>query len=179
MENETVDNTEIVEEEVLEEEVSEAPEEEEVDETEEVDDRDSKIEELEKQVKTLKIQKGKAKEKATATPAPANGDLSQTDLYALIKGDVAESDIQEVTDYAKLKGITVSEALNTPVMKTILEDNAETRTVANASNTGSTKRSQKQASEEALLKNARDGKMPTSDAEMERLIDAKLEDRRN
>src|SRR5690606_10314539 len=65
--------------------------------------------------------------KKPATPAseqtaPSQDNLSQKDMFALIKADVHEDDISEVADYAKLKGITVAEALKAPVVKTILSE---------------------------------------------------------
>jgi len=159
--------------------------------TEEVDeaiDLESEIElgdsptedEKDKAIKTLKAQKDHWRKKAT-DPKPEvkpeekkevqQGDaLSTEDLYALMNNKVAQEDIAEVKDYAKLKGISISEALKSPIVKTILETNEEARTVAQATNTGKTAKTQTGISDEELLSNAKKGQMPESDADMDRLI---------
>lgn len=86
-----------------------------------------------------------------------SGDLSTKDLYALMDAKVPQDDVEEVRDYAKLKGISIPEALNTSFVKSLLSENAEKRNVAQASNTGVTRRSSK-LSDEDLLESVRSGK---------------------
>ena len=158
--------------------------EEEVEEQEEDNELENLREELAatlKENKTLKFQKAKLKDKANAPQAPAaqpapiqkEGDLSSRDVIAIIEGKVPEQDIDDVREYAQLKNISISDALKSNVVKTILSDNAEQRKVSSASNVGSSKRAASVSSDEQLLANARAGKMPASMEDMMRLENAR------
>lgn len=110
--------------------------------------------------KWVKAQKPAAVEvKPTVTSSSENKDISQTELYALIKADVPQEDIAEVSDYAKLKGISITEALNTPIVKTILKEKADNRTAAQATHTGQQRRTTSPTGED-LLERANRGEMP-------------------
>lgn len=124
--------------------------------------------------KNYKIRAEKAEAKAKETKPEVSNDLSTTDLYALLKAEVNEDDISDVTEYAKLKKISVTDALKTGVVKAILADKNEQRNVASATNTGTTRRAASTASDETLLQRASKGEMPGTDAEMERLIKARI-----
>ena len=142
-------------------------------------DLETKLEALEKE--TLKIQKAKKEQKAQkaeSQESPIDGDLTTKDLYALVSAKVAEEDISDITDYAKMKNISVAEAIKTNVIQTILADKSEERKVANATNTGSARRSTAKVSEDVLLNNARSGKMPESDEDLDRLLEARLHRRK-
>jgi len=113
-----------------------------------------------------------AKQKAEK---PANqqqqSGLAPTDLYALLQANVPQEDVSEVTDYAKLKGISVSEALQSSVVKNILAEKAENRKVQAAANVSTTRRNSGKVSDETLLNVARQkGELPDSDNEIERLF---------
>ncbi len=132
-----------------------------------------------KENKSLKFQKAKLKDKVNApaaaapqAPKSADGDLSARDVMALIEGKVPQQDINDVQEYARMKGISIAEALNSNVVKTILSDNSEQRKVASASNVGPSKRSSNTVSDEQLLKNAESGKMPESADDIMRLVKA-------
>lgn len=139
---------------------------EEVEETtdeEEGEDVQSELERLRKENHTLKIQKGKLKakqERNTVVPDAKTAELSQADILALAKSDIHEDDIDRVTKFAKMEGITVKDALANEDMQAILERRAEGRKVAAASNTGGSAPSSADISGDALLANARQGKMP-------------------
>lgn len=153
--------------------------------TEEVEETaEEKAARLEKENETLKNQKEHWRKKATegkppvkpaAKPAETTADtaLSSKDLYALMQANVPEDDIDEVVEYAKLKKISVSEALKTNVVKTILNDKAEERKVARATNTGPSKRGTVKLSEDALIDKANKGDLPDSEEEMARLVRAR------
>ena len=66
-------------------------------------------------------------------------DLSKKDLYALMQAKIPEDDVDDITEFAKFKGITVTEALKSNVVKTMLADKAETRRTAEATQTRSTR----------------------------------------
>ena len=160
-EEETVEEFDDSQEEEIEETTPEEPEESES--SEEI------IARLEKENKTLKIQKAKAREKAPATKT-IDGEIPQSDLIAILKADVSQEDIPEVIDYAKLKGISVAKALETGVVKAILKESAEKRKVANATNTGKARPSSSKLSDTELLSNSKKGLLPESDIDMQRLV---------
>jgi hypothetical protein len=95
-----------------------------------------------------------------------------------MRANVDEEDIQEVVDYAKLKGIPVSQALKTNVIKTILDEKAEERKTALATNTGKAKASPSRASDETLLDKASKGELPEKDEDMQRLVKARIDAKR-
>lgn len=122
--------------------------------------RAEKAEKLAKSLKTETISK----------PSPTAGDLNTKDLYALIDAKVPEEDIEDVREYAKLKNISISEALKANVVKTILSDKAEQRITASAANVGGAKRSSGKTPDDVLLSKSYKGELPENDADLERLI---------
>ena len=145
-------------------------------EEQEVEETDWKQEALKQKAEALKykaiLERNKNK-KPEVKPTKKSEELSQSDVIAIIKNNVNEEDIPEVADYARLKGITVSEALKTPIVKTILKDKEEQRNVAEATHTGATRKGASKVSDETLIANARAGKMPENEADMMRLIEAR------
>ena len=92
--------------------------------------------------------------------------LSTSDVFVLVKANVPEEDIPEVQAYAKMKGITIKEALKSNVVQTILANNAEERETANATHTGTSKRSTGKKSSEDVLADAKRGTLPDDPAEL-------------
>lgn len=82
--------------------------------------------------------------------------LSTKDLYHLVKANVPEEDLGEVTEYAKLKNISIPEALNSNIVKAILKDKSETRKTAEATQTRSTRQTSK-ADGSAIIANIKSG----------------------
>lgn len=119
-----------------------------------------------------------AKKKVVEKPeAPkAEGDLSTMDTIALIGAGVTnKEDINEVVDYSKLKGISIEEALESTVIKTILGEKAEYRKTAEATHTGKATRGSTKLSPEQILANAEKGKLPDDPEELaEALMQQKL-----
>lgn len=114
--------------------------------------------------------------KKTETPKVApkkSSDLSTLDIIAISKANIDTEDVEEVVEYARFKGISVSEALKSPVIKTTLSQKEEMRKTAQATSTGSTRRGSSMVSDEKLLSDAKKGILPESDADIERL--AKLQ----
>ena len=102
-------------------------------------------------------------------------NLSNADMMVLIRENVHEDDLQEVTDFAKLKGISISEALKSTVLKTILDDKNEKRKTAEATNTGNANQGATTPSGNELLEKARKtGEMPDSDAGLKDLVNARI-----
>jgi hypothetical protein len=143
--------------------------------TDEAAQTDEEKEALRKENEELKRKNAQLYErtqKAKEVKTISESGLSFEDFYALNEARVPKDDIPEVTEYAKLKGISVSEALNSTVVKSILADNAEKRATAAATATGPSRRATGKVSEDTLLNNARKGQLPDSDEEMQRLIKA-------
>lgn len=144
----------------------------------EVTENEDDVEDLKKQIQTLQAQKDHWRTKATkVAEAPketksedkSNSNLSTKDLYALMENKVSEEDIDEVVEYAQLKKISVSEALKSSVVKTILSEKAEQRNVALATNTGKTKAGSSKISDDVLLSKAMKGELPESPEDIARL----------
>lgn len=95
--------------------------------------------------------------------------LTQADLITVIKNDIPEEDLPEVLGFAKYKGITVAEALKSPIIKAMLAENSEARNVAEGSNTQGGRRGSGQLSDKALLDAAAKGSLPESAEDMARL----------
>lgn len=151
--------------------------EEEVEESvEEVRARLQKAEELANnyKIRAEKAEKLAKKPKETEAVAEFKGDLSSKDIIAITSAKLHEDDIDEVVNYAKYQGVSVSQALKSDVMKATLALKSEQRNVAEATNTGPARRGTAKASAETLLSNASQGKLPDSDADIERLLSAKM-----
>lgn len=101
-------------------------------------------------------------------------ELSTTDIYALMKANVAEEDIGEVRRTAKALGITVAEAIKDPITKGILERRVELRDTANATNTRSARPGTKKVTDEQVLEDLKAGTIPEKGSkEAEQLFWAK------
>lgn len=159
--------------------------EEEVTESDSTEEVDEEKETLKKQNKELFARAKKAegfvlengewvKKKAVVEKKESQKDdgLSQKDLYALMKANVPEDDIDQVADYAKLKGISVSEALKTSFVKALLSDAEEVRKSAEVTTTGTRRAPTGKMSDEAFLKKIQtDGAPEPGSPEAERLFE--------
>lgn len=102
-------------------------------------------------------------------------DLSVKDLTALVKNNVSEDDYDDIFDYARLKKISVAEALKSPVVRAILSEKEEMRRTATATATGNKIQGVSAPSTEELLQKAQStGEIPESDEDIEKLITARL-----
>lgn len=118
----------------------------------------------------------KAKPVVQAKPAAKakEADLSTTDVYALMKADVPEEDIEEVRRVAKALGVNVAEAIKDPVTKGILERRLALRTTANATNTRTARPGTKKVTDEQVLEDLKAGTIPEKGSkEAEQLFWAK------
>ena len=134
--------------------------------------------EAEKKDKAYKDQKTRAeiaekklKDKGSTKPVSTKeeGVLSIKDNYALQKANVDIQDIDEVIEFAKFKKISVAEALDSGILKSILAENVEKRNVAQASHTGASRRSSSKISDDVLINNASKGELPESASDIERM----------
>lgn len=127
----------------------------------------------EKAEKELKEFKSSPKEE----PTQDNSSLSQADLIAVVRADVADEDIDDIRDYAKLKKISVKEALSSPVMRSLLSERKEERATATATATGNKRSGVKSATPEDLLRRAQAGDFPESDEDINKLVEARFRSR--
>ncbi|MCP3684621.1 MAG: hypothetical protein GY861_18295 [bacterium] len=124
----------------------------------------------------------KKQESKTETPKEepnvvSAADLSFRDFKAL--SDVHEDDVDKLVSYAKFNGISITDAKQLPEMTNLLKDNDEKRKTAEATNTGRVKRGATEAPDSAILKKARDtGEVPTTDEGMDKLLDARMAEKR-
>lgn len=123
-----------------------------------------------------KVRAEKAEKKAKATKDDVKEPkLSLKDTLALAKAGLEDSDFDEVISYADYRKITISDALKDKTLKTILSDKAEERATAEATNIGRSGRGTTTVSPQAILSNAQKGKLPESDADIEKLVDARMD----
>lgn len=135
------------------------------------DDLAAKVAELEEKNRKLYARLKREEHKPAQSAQPkADSTLSQFDMFALVKANVEAEDIAEITDYAKLKGLSIADALKTPVVKTILSEKKQERETAAATSVKGTARGTNKLSDDSLLAMARKGEMPDSDADIARLI---------
>jgi hypothetical protein len=121
--------------------------------------------------KWVKPPKEEKKPEATADQKKEDENLSQSDVITIIRNNIPDEDIPDIVEYAKLKNISISEALKTNVVKSILADKAEARKVAEGTATGATRRGSGKMSDDSLLENANNGKLPESDDDIKRLVE--------
>ena len=131
---------------------------------EELEARDKKIKELEDLIARKKKESKKPAEKKMQEAS--SSELSQKELYTLMRSNVHEDDVDEVVEYAKLKNIGVDEALKSSVIKAILKDKEETRKTAEVSNTGNTRKGSTSKDTDTLVGKAMKGEIPNDPADM-------------
>jgi hypothetical protein len=141
---------------------------------EEIETYKTRLEQLEKENKTLKIQKAIQKAKKTA---PKANELSNEDVIAIARSKAHDDDIPVIRKYAQFNNLSVREALADDVLQTILEKNEAKRTNASATNMGNSKRSGAKVSDETLVANAKKGILP-DESDLDRLISSRLEQRK-
>jgi hypothetical protein len=145
-------------------------------ETEGTDALEEKNKKLYERAKKAEAEVKELKKKLTP-PAPPEvkpnpDELSQSDLIAIIRADIEDEDIPEVKDYAKLKKISIPEALKTSFIKSFLKDKVEVRKSAEVANTGGSRRTTNKVSDDVLLEKAKTSDI--SDDDMSRLTRARL-----
>lgn len=104
-----------------------------------------------------------AKQKPSETSKPVTPELDNATL-ARIYG-IEEEDFEEVLDMAKFKKLSIAETLKLGATKAILAEKAEFRKTAEVSNTGNARRGASKVSDDVLLKNLEEGKIPEAGSE--------------
>lgn len=137
------------------------------------------VEKLRELVRNYKIRAEKAeqalKELSQKETPPT---LSVKDIAALVKNNVAEDDYEEVFDYARLKKISVSEALKSPIIQAILKEREEARKSAALAAIGDkTQRPSTPSPSELLRKAEIHGELPEDDDSIQALVEERLKNR--
>ena len=127
-----------------------------------------RAEKAEALAKQLKI---KPEEKPEPPKMPES--LSLKDIRAL--QDVHDDDVDQITEYAKFKSISVAEAKKLPEMQALLRTKQEERETAAATNTGGGKRTTSKNTPEAILERAEAGELPEDDEGIKALSEARLQ----
>jgi len=104
-----------------------------------------------------------AKQKPSESSKPVTPEIDNATL-ARIYG-IEEEDFEEVLDMAKFKKLSIAETLKLGATKAILAEKAEFRKTAEVSNTGNARRGASKVSDDVLLKNLADGKIPDAGSE--------------
>jgi len=125
-----------------------------------------RAEKAEALAKQLKI---KPEEKPEAPKTP---ELNLKDIRAL--QDVHDDDVDQITDYAKFKGVSVAEAKKLPEMQSLLRTKEEERKTAQATNTGRGRKGSSKVTGEDLIERAMSGQLPESDEDIVKLAEARL-----
>lgn len=123
-----------------------------------------------------RAEKAEAKAKETPKQVETKESIDQNDLIFLAKADIHEDDIADVTKWARNNNIPVKDAFNQ--FKPILDARTEERKTASATSTGSP-RGTKPVTGEDLLQKAEKGEIPTSDADITKMIQARIERRKS
>ena len=109
--------------------------------------------------------------KAEGKEAKDDG-LSSKDVIFLAKHDIHEEDVEEVTELASLKKISVAEAYN--YLKPVLDVREEQRRTANATQVKGGQRGVTKVTDEQILSKASAGQLPEDDAGIAALVEAEI-----
>lgn len=92
-------------------------------------------------------------------------ELSLKDTITLSKSNVHEDDIDEVIEYAKFKNIPIQDALKSTVVRATLAEKEEFRKSAQATTTGTARRTNSRPSDEEIMKKFQNGEVPKPGSE--------------
>ncbi len=120
-------------------------------------------------IRAEKAEKSKKEDKELSKP-----EYSLSDIRAL--SDVPDEDVDDVVGWAKFKNITIAEAKKTPEVKSILQVRAEERRTAATTDTKGGRPSSN-ISGETLLERARQGQLPEKDEDIEKLAEARMQEK--
>ncbi len=133
--------------------------------TDEVEQKQPKlwqvVREIQKDLKDLKKPKIPEEKVETKSEKP---ELSPKDLYALMEAKVPQADVDEVLKASKVLGKSIPETLQDGFVQSRLKELAEQRKTAEATNTTGSKRTTTKVTDESLVEQAKQGKMPDPEA---------------
>jgi hypothetical protein len=112
--------------------------------------------------------------KAPEVKQGSKSDLSTMEAMLIMKSNIDIQDVDAVTKFAKMEGVSISEALKSDELKAIINVRNEKRNVAEASHSGTSRRSSPKVSDDSLLANASKGILPDSDEDFHRLQELRL-----
>ena len=111
-------------------------------------------------------------------PESKESVMSPKDYLALTEAKVTSEDFDEVVRVSKILGKPITEALKDKTLISILETRAEERKTASATQTKGGARGSSKVTGEDLIAQAREGKLPETDAEWDKLAIARIEAKR-
>jgi len=124
-------------------------------------------EQLKKAKGLIRGKDGKWVKKEQPKPQPIEKDgmagVTTEELYSLVKANVPDEDTKEVKLYARSHGCTITEALKMPEVKSLLKVRAELRKTAEASNVTSKRYGASKPTDEQILADADEGKLPDAE----------------
>lgn len=123
-------------------------------------------------VRAEKAEKDLKEKKPIGDGHSQNLDLPTKDIIYLSKADIHEDDMDEVLEWAKFKKIGVQEAHKQ--LRATLQVRSEERKSAEVANTSNARRGSSQATGEALISQAKAGKIPEKDEDIQTLIKTKM-----
>ena len=133
--------------------------------------RAEKAEKKAKELEKIKEKSSKKEEKKDST-SKQESTLSVKDSARLQQANIPVDDWDDVIEYANFKGISVSEALGSSVVKATLAEKEETRNTAKATNTGKGKQGSSKISGSNALEKARaKGIIPDREDELDALLE--------
>lgn len=143
------------------------------------------VEALKKENATLKAQKDHWKKKAEGpkpepkTDTPVDGLTAKDVLVLSSEGVTNQQDVESVEEYARFKKITIAEALKQPMLKQILATQQEERKTAQVTQTRGGARAINKNTGDELWKRAQSGNYPDNPDDLDKMLEAKYEQRRN
>lgn len=147
-------------------EVEETDEQSDVDTTDTEDEIDYKAEFLKQKAINKRINERNAeKPEVKKSTKVESSTVTQKDLYALGQANVHLDDFDDVVEYAKFKKISIQDALKSDVIKTVIATKSEFRKTSEVSNTTAARKGAVKISDEILLSNLYEGKIPEKGSE--------------
>jgi hypothetical protein len=112
--------------------------------------------------------------KSTPKGGEAKPNYSLQDIKAL--SDVNDEDINDITEYANFKKISISEAKQSNVIKTLIKEKEEARQTALATATGGGRGGASKLDDNSLISAARTGSLKEDD--LDRLAEARMNEKK-
>lgn len=133
-------------------------------------DKATKAEEIafNQRIRAEKAEKELKNSKPAGESTPKQDGLSLKDVRAL--NGVHDDDVDFITNWAKANNVEIADAVKNSDVQLILKGHEEQRKIADATNTGTSKRSSAKLADDVLLSNASKGILPDSDEDLARLI---------
>ena len=111
----------------------------------------------------------KKPEEKEAPKTSEKSEYSLQDIRAL--QDVHDDDVDEVVEFARFKGISITEAKKSLTVQNLLNAKKEERKTAEATNVGGSRKGSSKASAEEIHEKAMSGQVPESDEDMKKMIE--------